>query len=80
MPTVKPETQPESPPMPYLGAIVIVHTPNTEVDGQHDHAAIVTRVTADGTINALVFRAIEPHPMAFTNLPPESWDWPSPGA
>lgn len=69
---------------PYLGAIVNVRTAD-EIDGQRQHAGLVTAVHSPTMINAIVFRTSDPQPVARRSLPfsqdgddeGDSWCWPA---
>jgi hypothetical protein len=68
---------------PTLGRIVLVTTPGYPINGQVEHAAIVTQVWSDTMINTMTFpgsgdpKAVTS--VAFADPPHEtqiSWRWP----
>jgi hypothetical protein len=68
---------------PSLGRIVIVTTPNQAINGQTEHAAMITQVWSDTKINLMAMPgAGDPLPMGSVDFydPPHdaipSWRWP----
>lgn len=70
---------------PVLSDLVLVRTPGSPIDGQEEHAGIVTRVNSPTNVNVSLFRATDAGPLHFPDLeydesptPTETtWHWPA---
>ena len=68
---------------PSKGRIVLVNTPDAPINGQIEHAAIVTQVWSESMVNTMAFPGTG-DPVAVTSVPYadppseafRSWRWP----
>lgn len=74
-----PDVEPVQSMAPHLGASVLVKT-SEKIEGQNEHAAIITRIHSDDLVNVMVFPGTgQPYPIASIDRAAgsPSWQWPS---